>query len=230
MAGLDVCIGGAPIAHHIHSLSQKTALTVIPPKHYPCQMQAATASPPGYRINSLSKVIGHGREAYERASSALETAEAFELPWVRFWRRGNGRRWARRDVVVVAARVFPLVWSANVNEVVTVTRQPNRMAVAWGTTARHALRGEESIEVLHERNGDVRFRLRTFSRPNVLVAWLTYPLVLYLQHAFAADVCRKLSSIANDSLHSSPQLPHPVERGKPKQDNLRGARRLRIQS
>lgn len=223
VGNVDICLGGAPIAAHISRLSDDSQAR--PPNPYPHRGQSVHASPTGYRINCLKRVIGHGAPAYHRASRALETGEAFELPWIRFWRRGHGHRWATNDSIVLAARVAPLLWSANVNEVVHVRRRKLSMTVVWGTTPRHVLAGEEAVQVWQEGDGRVFFQLRSFSRPNVAMAWLTYPLIVYLQHAFARDVSRKLATIANDSLHSSPHTPRPVERGKPKQDNLRGTRR-----
>lgn len=196
VAGLDLSLGGPPVAAQITALS--TSPRAAFPAFYPNLGEAATASPPGHRINALTKSIASGSGAWKRAAHALETADALELPWVRFWRSGRGSRWAPGDVVVVAARVLPWVWTANVNRVVDVRRRRRRVVVAWGTTGRHVLRGEELISVEKARNGDVVFTLRSFSRPHAFMAWVTYPIVVYLQYAFARDVCRRLAEVAND--------------------------------
>lgn len=230
VAAQDLCLGGAPVAHHIHELADVSKFKTEGQELYPSRGESATANPPGYRINTLTTVIGHGRAAFQRARRAISTGEGLELPWARFWRRGRGHRWMPGDSVIVAARVLPFVWTANVNEVVHVRRRSRAMAVTWGTTARHVLRGEERIEIWQEQSGDVIFRLRSFSRPHAFIAWLTYPLVLFLQHRFAVDVSRRLSKIANDRFDSANTAPPPVERGKPKQENLRGVRRFRNNS
>lgn len=185
------------MAAQVSALSTSRRSASIAP--YPSLGQAGTASPPGHHINSLTRVIASRSGAWRRAARALETADALELPWVRFWRQGHGSRWAKGDVVVVAARVLPFVWTTNVNKVVTVNRQRRSVSVAWGTTSRHVLRGEELISVKREKNGDVVFNLRSFSRPHAFMAWLAYPFVLYLQNAFARDVCRQLTQLANEA-------------------------------
>lgn len=134
--------------------------------------------------------------AYKKAASSLETGLAFQLDWLRFWRVGSAT-WKTGDLVVVGARIFPFLWTANVNRVVTVARDRRRVAVGWGTTDRHVLAGEEVLQVSYQTNGDVVFTLRSFSRPQATVAWLLYPLVLALQHAFARDVGRQLERIAS---------------------------------
>lgn len=198
IAGLDLSLGGAPVAAHISALSTSPRSATI--ADYPSSGRAACASPPGYRINSLQKVIGSGSHAWKKATRALESAEAFELPWVRFWRTGHGSRWSPGDVVVMAARILPFVWTANVNRVTSITRRRGCVAVAWGTTSRHVLRGEELISVQRQKNGDVLFQLRSFSRPKAFMAWVAYPVVVYLQHAFARGVCRRLMDLAREPI------------------------------
>lgn len=198
VAGLDLSIGGPPVASQITALS--TSPRASRPAPYPCAGQSSTASPRGHRVNSLTRNIASGSAAWRRAARSLETADAFELPWVRFWRSGRGSRWACGDVVVVAARVLPWVWTANVNRVVAVSRRSRRVAVSWGTTARHVLRGEELVSVEKAQNGDVVFILRSFSRPHAFMAWVMYPMVVYMQHAFARDVCKHLRELANENV------------------------------
>lgn len=220
-ASVDLCIGGAPVASDVQKLSAPASKQLLALHNYPHYSQADIRSPPGFRINHLHCVIGHGRNAYTQAARAITTGEAFEHPWVRFWRRGNGHKWAQGDVVVIAARLIPFLWTANVNKVVRVQRKPRSTAVSWGTTARHVLCGEEIVQVWQEPSGEVMFQLRSFSRPHALIAWLSYPIVCYLQRRFAIDVRNKLFAIANDKNRNRPQFPHPVERGKPKRENLR---------
>lgn len=232
IGGVDLCLFGPHVAHHVHRLS--SSLRVSSPDKdkqeiasYPNQIESLTASPKGYRINSYTAKISHGRAAYRRAARALETGEALELPWARFWRCGRGHRWATGDIIIIVARVIPFVWTANVNTVVRAcTRKRSSVTLTWGTTVRHVLRGEETIQLSHQSNGDVIFKLRSFSRPHALIAWLTYPLVVYLQHRFARDVAQKLDDIANQRFDYSKNTPPPLERGKARQESLRKGRRL----
>jgi len=196
VAGVDVCLGGAPAAHHIADLAISRRSSTL--ATYPSQTFSATATPPGHHINTHTKTLSAGRKAFSLAAQAL-TGEALELPWLRLWRLGRGSRWQEGDVVIISARVLPFVWTNNVNRVVSVTRTRRRHSVAWGTTSRHVLRGEEMLQVEHLKTGDVVFRLRSFSRPHAFLAWLTYPYILYLQTKFARDVSKQLVKISNET-------------------------------
>lgn len=226
VASIDLCVGGAPAAEDIHKLCTSSNNKPLALHNYPNYSQSDAASPRGFRINHLQSVIGRGDNAYRQAARALATGEALELPWVRFWRRGNGHRWQRGDIVVIAARHAPFIWTSNVNKTVRVQHRSNFTSVTWGTTSRHVLNGEETLQVWREPSGDVIFRLRSFSRPHALIAWLMYPIVCYFQRRFAVCVCNKLYDIAKDNIENQRQLPRPVERGKLIRENLRGRSRL----
>jgi uncharacterized protein (UPF0548 family) len=204
VAGIDFSLGGPPLAADIsrlvtaHAAGAPTA--PLPPSLRVAPPPAPAAPPAGFRANSYSRVVGRGRAHWARAARALETADALDLPWARFWRGGKGGRWAAGDPVVVGARVvLPGLWVANVNRVVSFSRGARRVSVTWGTTPRHMLHGEEVVAVERQRNGDVLFSLRSYSRPNSLVAWLTYPYVVYLQRKFARSVAWRLEQITRQT-------------------------------
>lgn len=186
LLGIDVSFGGPPLASDISRLLTSP--------------DASTAARPparsGLRRSTLRRVVGGGNTQFARAAKALETADALDLPWARFWRGGRGSRWGVGDPVVVGARVmFPGLWVANVNRVVGVQRGRGRVCVAWATTARHCLVGEEVVEVRKEGN-DVVFELESWSRPRGAVAWAMYPYVIYLQRKFARSVAWRIEQIA----------------------------------
>ena len=195
--GLDLSLFGTPMAEHVHMLSNRPDGMLV--AHYPCRGKASTATPRGYRINTLYSTIGHGSQAWYRAKKALETGDGLELPWVRIWRWGNGSRWHVHDTFVLAARILPFVWSVNVNKVVHVRRGRRYVRISWGTTARHFLKGEEQVGIEKKPDGQVVFSLRSFSRPNAFMAWVTYPIIVWKQRAFARDVCKRLVHIVNDA-------------------------------
>lgn len=227
LLGVDVCLGGPPIVSHIHTLSDLAQPSTESAPLYPNRGQVATASPRGYYINSRTRVIAHGRAAYLRAARALETGDALHLPWVRFWRRGRGSRWEPGDAAVVASRFLPFIWTVNVNHVLPVERRRNHLAVSWGTSRRSVLRGEERVAISMQRNGDVVFSLRSFSRPHAVLAYLLYPVVIGLQHIFAKDVCTKLQRIANDEDYAGNANTHASltsDRGIVREGILRGSR------
>lgn len=228
VVGMDLSLGGPPLAGDIARLQQSSApngrasslfgvgwssssgtrvggdsqsrsmpaprpLGVAP-------LSRRTPPPSGFRAQRLETVVGRGRDAWLRSARALETADALDLPWARFWRAGKGSRWAVGDAVVVGARVLlPGLWVANLNRVVDVHRSRRRVSIAWGTTERHTLRGEEMLAVERDRNGNIVFSLLSYSRPKSFGAWLLYPYVVFLQHRFAHGVADRLKHIASAS-------------------------------
>lgn len=197
VAGVDLTLGGPPVAGQVQRLSQSARAGAL--ATYPGADSLAAASPAGFRVNERRAVVGHGRAAWQRAARGLETTSALDLGWARFWRNGRGNGWARGDVVVVGARLLPALWAANVSRVVGVRRGRSRVAVAWGTSARHVLRGEEVVAVERASNGDVVCSIRSFSRPATPIAWLAYPAVVLLQLKFAHDVCKRMKVIAAET-------------------------------
>jgi uncharacterized protein (UPF0548 family) len=205
VAGIDLSIGGPPLAAHISRLSSSQRGAANPSSVLLHVSDPSSTAPPGFSTNTLTRVVGNGRADWARARRALETADMLDLPWARFWRGGKGTRWASGDAVVVGARVLlPGLWVANVNRVVDVRRRRSEMSVAWATTARHVLVGEEVVRVQRVKGGDVVFSLKSYARPASLAGWITYPYIVYLQRKFARGICKRLQQItASESDDSS---------------------------
>jgi uncharacterized protein (UPF0548 family) len=194
LAGLDVTLGGPPRAADISRLFSEPAASARLPS-----LGVLRPGPPpaGYRVQELERVVGSGKDAWRRSSRALETADALDLSWARFWSAGKRGKSVAGDPVVIGARVLvPGLWVSNVNHLVDLSRSRSRVSMAWRTTTRHALSGEEVLKVERRNSGDVVFSLKSYSRPRSLVAWLTYPYVIFLQRKFALGVAHRLEQIA----------------------------------
>lgn len=192
LGGLGLTLGGPPVAGQIATLSSCGCARSLAPS------EGANWDGGGFGWRRSQRIgqLGAGRKRWFRAANALETAEGLDLPWAKWWRCGAGSRWAAGDVVVVGARVLPLLWAVNVNTVTHVNRERRRVQVQWATTRRHVLRGRESLSV--ERRGDeVTLEILQISRPEHIVAWFMYPVVALLQAKFATDVCRRFRSISD---------------------------------
>jgi len=196
LGGLGISLGGPPVAAQITDLSSCGCSRSL------CASEVSK-TPGGFGWSTRRRVqqLGTGNSPWTRSVSALETAEGLDLPWAKWWRSGTSSRWAKGDVLVVGARIVPLVWAVNVNTVVEVTRRRRRVSISWATTSRHVLRGTETVSVERKyssaKKGDqVFFHIENASRPDHVVAWTLYPLVALLQAKFTVDVCKRFHHIA----------------------------------
>jgi uncharacterized protein (UPF0548 family) len=153
LAGLDIYLGGPPQAADVSRLFSAPAASARLPA---LGVLRPEPPPSGYRVQTLERVVGQGKDAWRRASRALETADALDLSWARFWSAGKRGKSVVGDPVVISARVLlPGLWVSNVNHLVAATRSRARVAIAWRTTARHVLSGEEVLAVERRKSGDV---------------------------------------------------------------------------
>lgn len=132
--------------------------------------------PTGYRHVERSEVVGHGPEAFRRAADGL-------LGWG--MHRGAGLTVdasapvaAPGVVVVLRLPPLPVVIPCRVVHVLTETRSAG---FAYGTLPGHPERGEESFELELAGAGEVRLRIRAFSRPATLLARAGGPVTRLVQ-------------------------------------------------
>jgi uncharacterized protein (UPF0548 family) len=70
-----------------------------------------------------------------------------------------------------------------------------RMAVGWGTTRRHLLRGEELVAIELRKNGQVTFEISSFSVASHPLTFLLTPFTQALQRKFAKDATDTVKQI-----------------------------------
>ena len=149
----------------------------------PCEYSGSIDDvPPLWFVNRSEKTIGHGRDAYLRASAALGDLQCLELDWL--------THRVHDDALAICSRQFGVVWLMNANKFIRSrdVRGGRRSSVAWATTRRHVLCGEEQLTVRwDEANDDVSFEVLSFSRPRHLFSWVAYPYVVLQQKRFARD-------------------------------------------
>ncbi|MBB2947537.1 uncharacterized protein (UPF0548 family) [Actinoplanes lutulentus] len=161
--------------------------------------------PPGYGHVERDVVIGSGRAVFERAAEAL-------FSWQ--MHRGTGlgvRSTAARAAtgVVVTLRAGFLTIPCRV---VYTVETGDRRGFAYGTLPGHPERGEEAFLIELTEAGDVRVRIRAFSRPATLLARAGGPLTRRFQE-FVTDryvtALRKASGRAAGS-NEDPAAPPPT--------------------
>jgi len=148
----------------------------------------AKETPRGFNADLASAVIGHGRETFERAKSALAQWRHYEMGWVELLPKGAAI--ATGTVVAVLVRHMGF-WSLNGCRVVYGIgdrHTGSSFGFAYGTLTNHAEMGEEIFEVRLEPESEaVIYRIQAVSRPHAPMAWIGYPIARYFQERFRRD-------------------------------------------
>jgi uncharacterized protein (UPF0548 family) len=152
----------------------------------------AKADPPGFKVDEVSAVIGHGRPAFERAKLALTKWQQFDLGWVELFPRGASI--APETNVAVLARHLGC-WSLNGCRVVYTINEPNKFGLAYGTLTKHAECGEEIFEVSINAREEVIYRIRAVSKPRAAFARIGYPFTRMFQARFRRDSIQAMRRI-----------------------------------
>ena len=144
--------------------------------------------PAAYFRNETSTILGHG-EACWRAARELRLTK---LSWCEFLSEG-----AELGVgQVVMARVSHLgFWSLHPSRIVAVEREARRSSYTIRTLRRHDETGEEQFAVEWLASGEVRFAVRSYSRPAHLAGWLALPYVRHLQRRFGREAAHVMQSL-----------------------------------
>ncbi|WP_433296234.1 DUF1990 family protein [Actinoplanes sp. CA-030573] len=111
--------------------------------------------------------LGNGRELFERAAAALFEWRMHEEAGLAVVYAGG--KPAPGVVVVLRAGWGPLSLRIPCRVVYTV-EEADRRGFAYGTLPGHPESGEEAFTVVMTATGDVRGRIRAFSRPASLLA------------------------------------------------------------
>jgi uncharacterized protein (UPF0548 family) len=155
---------------------------------YPAVGATAAVPPTGYVVDRTRIKLGEGAGAFAAARAALGRWEQFRLGWVQAWPPEAPIQ--AGQVVAVVARLFGLWWLNACRIVYVVDEQGpvQRYGFAYGTLPGHAESGEERFTVeWRAADGAVWYDILAFSRPQQLLARLSYPLARRLQRRFAKD-------------------------------------------
>jgi uncharacterized protein (UPF0548 family) len=145
--------------------------------------------PPGYAHAGRDEAIGHGRPCFERAAEGL-------FGW--HMHRGAGLRVSAtgpRAAVGVEVTSRLLVFRIPCRVVYVIDR-PDEQGFGYGTLPGHPVRGEEAFVLRLTGSGEVRFRIRAFSRPATPLARLGAPVTRLTQAAFTTRYIKSLRSYA----------------------------------
>ena len=139
-----------------------------------------------YAIDETKVLLGtNGDVDYEKAKSALKSWKQFQLGWTEV---DEATRVRKGQKVCVMIQPFPRVWLLNPLEITYVSEEKKKSySFAHTTLQGHLLAGEEKFTVEKDLQNDrVYFKVETFSKPDHILAKVTYPAVRALQKIFGA--------------------------------------------
>jgi uncharacterized protein (UPF0548 family) len=141
--------------------------------------------PSGYTIDHNRIALGAGKDAFDRAVSALRSWTMFNVGWARLLPPGTPIEAGR--IVAVAFKHFGF-WSKNALRIVYVIEEDRRAGFAYGTLQQHAECGEERFSVeWNPADDSVVYDILAFSRPRQWQARIANPVARMLQKRFVRD-------------------------------------------
>jgi uncharacterized protein (UPF0548 family) len=135
--------------------------------------------PAGYDHLDLDEPVGHGRDAFERAVEGLFTWRMHQRAGLRLVRVSAARA---APGVVVVVRAGPVRIPCRV---VYTLDDPDEQGFGYGSLPGHPFTGEELFAVRLDGDGEVRARVRAFSRPVMRLARLGGPATPVVQRLAA---------------------------------------------
>ena len=147
-----------------------------------------TEAPGGYIVDHNRVRLGQGRDAFERAKTAIQQWKTFDIAWLElFWPDAP----IEADATVAIAVSHLGFWSLHAARIVYTVAEElgevEKYGFAYGTLPDHAERGEERFTVeFRAADESVWYDLYAFSRPRFW-ARRAYPYTRALQKKFASD-------------------------------------------
>jgi uncharacterized protein (UPF0548 family) len=143
----------------------------------------------GYVIDHNRVQVGVGREAFDKAKSAVRAWTMFAMPWVQLcWptaeiRVGTSVASMVRHFGFVSVNPCRIIYTFD-----EVMAGGERYGFAYGTVRGHEERGEERFTVeLSASDGSVWYDVLAFSRPGNFVTAIGKPVARALQRRFVRD-------------------------------------------
>lgn len=135
----------------------------------------------GYDYDTLRVKLGTGRRVFEIAKQAIKYWKMFPEKWTRVHpikpEIGIG------ETVAISAKYLGMWW-VNMARIVYVVEDLDTYGFAYGTLPGHVEKGEELFLVRMDEHEDVFYEIIAISKPNILLAKMSYSLLRGLQKKF----------------------------------------------
>jgi uncharacterized protein (UPF0548 family) len=171
---------------------------------YPEQGATRGDMPDGYDHLSIAAEIGEGQVAFHRAAGALMHFDMHRRAGLRIDATGPAAApgvTVAQTVGLGLGKVVPIQVVAGCRVVYTVD-EPARRGFGYGTLPGHPEIGEESFIVELAPSGQVRFALRSFSKPATALGRATVPLGHAMQRFIVVRYVHALRAIASSDAPS----------------------------
>ena len=160
--------------------------------NYDAGMSTIDQPPAGFLRHHTEVRLGKGEACWRSASAWLRRWRITQLDWCEFLSQsaepGAGQ--------VVVARISHLgFWSLQPSRIIAVEQQARHASFTIRTLKGHDEAGEERFEVEWLPNGEVRFRVRSYSRPAHLASWIGLPYARHLQRRFGREAASIMQSL-----------------------------------
>ena len=166
---------------------------------YPEQGATRGELPDGYDHLSIATGIGEGQAAFDRASSALMYFDMHRRAGLRIEATGPA---AAPGVTVAQSVGIGLVQVTAGCRVIYAVDEPTRRGFGYGTLPGHPEIGEESFAVELTPGGQVRFALRSFSKPATALGRATVPAGKAMQRFIVVRYVHALRALASSDAPS----------------------------
>src|SRR5579859_1537684 len=133
--------------------------------------------PGGYRHDRYEAPVGAGADVFDRAAAALLAWQAQIGGGVKVFPAGSQVTDAATVVLLLRAGL----WAPAPCRVVYVIAEPDRAGFAYGTLPGHPECGEVAFTLTRDGDDQVRFVVRSFSRPVDPLARLCAPVARLVQ-------------------------------------------------
>jgi uncharacterized protein (UPF0548 family) len=150
------------------------------------------APPPAYFRNHTAVIVGEGEAVWRQAVAALSRWQVTRLGWCEFF---SSTATPEAGQVVAACVSHLGFWSLQPSRILAVENDLRRYAFSIRTLAGHDEAGEEQFAVDWLPSGEVRFAIRSYSRPANLAGWLALPYARHLQRRFGREAARVMQTL-----------------------------------
>lgn len=173
---------------------------------YPATGATAATPPSDYVLDHTRVKIGEGEHDFQIARKALKNWQQFNLGWLEA--SPSDTPIQANNVIAVVARAFGLWW-LNACRIVYVIEEDGpiaRFGFAYGTLPDHIGKGEERFLIeWDKKENQVWYDILAFSRPQLLLARLGYPLVRRRQKRFGRESAATMRRIVELAREGHPQ-------------------------
>jgi len=148
--------------------------------------------PEGYAHDYYHISLGKGDLIWQKAKTALSSWQHFPFSFTKIYPETTPIK--TDETVVVMIHILGLWWR-NSTKIVYSINENNRFGFAYGTLTEHAEQGEEAFWIEMDKDEQVTYHIKAFSKPKFWMARLAYPLTRMYQRKFARASLTQMKNI-----------------------------------